>query len=153
MQVMSTKQVADLAGVGVSTVTRWRNLSVSPLRATMSATGCMEFARDDVEQFLSEPRTRQHFTHRALALDLEDLAHMTNRGDVGHKMWARVCGYEPGTLSALRQWDRWKRRVRDRGFPVRSVDDVGDPIVRGGREAFLRFDWPPVLRWCKWVLD
>lgn len=98
-----------------------------------------------------------------MALDLEDLAHMTGRSDVSEDMWARVCQgrfreWPPSRLTKKRALERWKARARRMRLSMRLVNQYGEPAGERGRNlyddsaALMRFDWPNVLRWTKRVL-
>lgn len=99
---------------------------------------------------------------RRLALDLEDLAHMTGRGDVDQEMWLRVCrgrfqSWPPSHDAYKRTLERWKRRVRDAELPMLLVDSNGEEVRNRHRQdstpKLMRFNWPAVLRWTRRVLD
>lgn len=99
----------------------------------------------------------------AVALDLEDLAHQTRRGDVDLVTWLRVCrgrfrNWPPSSDNVLDNLARWRRRVRRMNIPMHLVREDGSLYVAGGRRqddksALMRFDWPAVLRWTRRVLD
>ncbi len=163
--LVDAAEIAARFGVDRSTIARWkRRYGITVAQDSPQRNHAQLYDWDAVlarvphsrvgGRLLNPTETARLQRLKDIALDLEDLAHQTRRGDVDQATWERVCSarlVDTDTLSAMHYWRQTLTKMR---IPFQVVGEWGEPYVatNEGRPSLMRFDWPAVLRWTRRVL-